>query len=107
MAARLCPSDLTNVNGTLFFAADDGDARASSCGRATAPPPAPSSSRTSRPGSDGSYPGDLTNVNGTLFFAADDGTHGRGAVEERRHRRRHRPGQGHLPRQHRLRPSAT
>ena len=40
-------------------------------------------------------------MNGTLFFAADDGTHGYGAVEERRHRRRHRPGQGHQPRQRR------
>ena len=37
------PSNLTNVNGTLFFTADDGSTDRS-CGRATAPPPAPSSS---------------------------------------------------------------
>ena len=40
------PTDLTNVNGTLFFQANDGT-HGMSCGRATAPPPAPSSSRTS------------------------------------------------------------
>ena len=119
-----------------------------SCGRATAPPPAPSWSRTSTPAAAALTPVSLTNVNGTLFFAANDGTHGdelwksdgtaagtvlvkdinpggdrlrtpvdlderqrhavlRGrrrrtrlrAVEERRHGRRHRPGQGHQPRQ--------
>ena len=42
------PSYLTNVNGTLFFTADDGTGVRSS-GRATAPPPAPCSSRTSSP----------------------------------------------------------
>jgi hypothetical protein len=34
------PTDLTNINGTLFFSADDG-ARDPSCGKATAPPPVP------------------------------------------------------------------
>ena len=77
-----------------------------SCGRATAPPPAPSSVKDildSTPGSDSEQlcPGNLTNVNGTLFFAANDGTQRTGAVEERRHRRRHRPRQGHPPRQRR------
>ena len=32
-----------------------------------------------------------------MFFAANDGTNGTGALEERRHRRRHRHGQGHQP----------
>ena len=119
---------------------------ASSCGRPTAPPPAPPWSRTSTAGPCGSYPQNLANVNGTLFFQAYDASGGyellksdgtaagtgmvkdiypggtgsypanltavgqhlllRGqrrdprhrAVEERRHRRRHRPGQGHQPR---------
>ena len=118
------PSNLTNVNGTLFFTANDGTngrelwksdgtaagtvlvkdinpgsagsypgrpderqrhavllgqrrhERRRSCGRATAPPPAPCSSRTSTPAVGSSYPGNLTNVNGTLFFTANDGTHG-------------------------------
>ena len=48
------PTCLTNVNGTLFFQANDA-VHGSDCGRATARPPAPSSSRTSTPGT-GSYP---------------------------------------------------
>jgi ELWxxDGT repeat protein len=46
------PSDLTNVNGTLYFSANDatnGDELWKSNGRATALPPARSSSRTSTP----------------------------------------------------------
>ena len=47
-----------------------------SCGRATAPPPAPSWSRTSAPAAVDSDPGDLTNVNGTLFFTPTTARHG-------------------------------
>ena len=43
-------------------------------------------------------PHDLTNVNGTLFFIGQRRHARHGAVEERRHRRRHRAGQGHQPR---------
>src|SRR5262249_52998179 len=64
------PSDLTNVNGTLFFTAYDGNG-------------------TKLWKSDGTeagtvvvssvvwFLGSLTNFNGTLFFSADDGTNGR------------------------------
>ena len=38
-------------------------------------------------------------MNGTLFFSANDGTERQRALEERRHGRRHGPGQGHLARQ--------
>jgi ELWxxDGT repeat protein len=60
---------LTNVNGTLFFGANqlwksDGTA----AGTVTV---------NDVPGSVGSAPGSLVNVNGALFFAADDGVHGR------------------------------
>ena len=72
------PRDLTNVDGTLFFSADDG-ASGGSCGRATAPPPAPPWSRTSTRGTCRLV--SRTNLtsgrDGTLFFTADDGAHGR------------------------------
>jgi ELWxxDGT repeat protein len=63
------PSNLTNVNGTLFFTADNGthgqelwksDGTAAGTVMVT----------DIRPGSSRSYTSDLTNVNGTLFFAA-------------------------------------
>jgi ELWxxDGT repeat protein len=68
------PSNLTNVNGTLFFTADDG----------TDPRELWQSDGTDAgtfmvagvPSSIDLYPGNLTNVNGTLFFAIDDGGHG-------------------------------
>ena len=49
---------------------------ATSCGRATAPRPAPCWSRTSSPAAVPVPSVHLTNVNGTLFFTANDGTHG-------------------------------
>ena len=69
----------------------------SSCGRATAPPPAPSSSRTS------TTTGRLVSPTGSRTSTArcssrpTTATDGRRAVEERRHGRRHRPRQGHQP----------
>jgi ELWxxDGT repeat protein len=68
------PSELTNVNGTLFFQADDG----------TNGPELWKSDGTTATmvlninptAGVGSSPTELTNVNGTLFFRADDGTNG-------------------------------
>ena len=97
------PSNLTNVNGTLFFAADDG-ANGPELWKSDGTAAGTVLVKDINPGSAGSGPYFLTNVNGTLFFTANDGTHGDGAVEERRHRRRHRPGQGHQPRRRQLLP---
>jgi ELWxxDGT repeat protein len=80
------PTQLTNVNGTLFFAADDGihgtelwksDGTANGTvmvkdiwtGTGTPFPGAPVSANSSQPAN-------LTNVNGTLYFSANDGIHG-------------------------------
>ena len=80
------------------------DPRRRSCGRATAPPPAPCWSRTSTPAAAARASAYLTDVDGTLFFSAyTTGLRDR-AVEERRHGRRHGHGQGHLPGDHRLQP---
>ncbi len=79
------PSNLTNVGGTLFFAADNGvdgielwKSDGTSAGTSLVKDVFPGSSRGdyggSYPGS--SHPSELTNVNGTLFFAANDGKHG-------------------------------
>jgi MYXO-CTERM domain-containing protein len=64
------PSSMVNVNGTLFFAADDGvggkelwKSDGTAAGTVLV--------KDIRPGSWGSDPAYLTNVNGTLFFAAD------------------------------------
>ena len=71
------PLDLTNVNGTLFFAANDGvhgtelwksDGTAAGTVLVKDIDPA-GEARTSAVGNS-------TNVNGTLFFTANDGTHG-------------------------------
>src|SRR5439155_8769669 len=69
------PASLTNVNGTLFFDADDG----------TSGPELWKSDGTAdgtvlvkdiRGGAVGSSQYYLTNVDGTLFFQANDGAHG-------------------------------
>lgn len=69
------PSAFTNVNGTLFFAANDGTngtelwkSDGSSAGTVLI--------KDIRPGQLSSYPYRLTNVNGSLFFTALDGLRG-------------------------------
>ena len=69
------PQDLTNVNGILFFSADDGthgrelwESNGTAAGTSLV--------LDLNPGSTSSSPSYLTNVNGTLFFQGNDGTHG-------------------------------
>jgi ELWxxDGT repeat protein len=66
---------LTNVNGKLYFSANDGSdgfelwqSNGTSAGTAMV--------QDIRPGVRGSDPAYLTNVSGHLFFSANDGTHG-------------------------------
>jgi ELWxxDGT repeat protein len=69
------PQYLTNINGTLFFAANDGvhgDELWKSNGTAAGTVMV----KDINPGPGSSYPQYLTNVNGELFFQATDGTHG-------------------------------
>ncbi len=74
------PQGLTDVNGTLFFWADDGtngiELWKSDGATATLLEDAVPGGGIN-PGSAGSFPDWLTDVNGTLFFSADDGTNGR------------------------------
>src|SRR5439155_200257 len=69
------PISLTNVNGTLFFAADDGSdgielwkSDGTAAGTALV--------KDIGPGAGSSLPVHLTNVNGRLFFSAGDGSNG-------------------------------
>jgi ELWxxDGT repeat protein len=69
------PSNLTNVNGTLFFTADDGtegDELWTSDGTAAGTVMV----KDIYAGTASSAPVDLTSISGTLFFEANDGTHG-------------------------------
>jgi ELWxxDGT repeat protein len=68
------PSNLTNVNGTLYFTAYDGTNgnelwKIDSTGNAVLV-------NDINTGSNSSNPSNLTNVNGTLYFSASDGTNG-------------------------------
>lgn len=73
------PSELTDVNGVLFFAASDGNG---ATGHGTELWISDGTSggtllaKDINPGKNSSDPSGLLNVNGTVYFAADDGTHG-------------------------------
>ncbi len=69
------PYALTNVNGTLFFTADNGT-NGGELWQSDGTEEGTTLVKDIVPGSDGSYPYYLTNVNGTLFFTADNGTDG-------------------------------
>src|SRR5262249_43915428 len=71
------PMELTNVNGELFFTADDGvhgrelwESDGTEAGTVLV--------KDINPGGASSSPSRLTNLNGTLFFGAFDSTHGPG-----------------------------
>ena len=68
-------NDLTNVNGTLFFSAND-DTHGYELWKSDGTAAGTVMVLDINPGSAGSSPHYLTNANGTLFFAANDGTHG-------------------------------
>ena len=68
------PSNLTNIDGILYFTTDDAINgqelwKIDSAGNAVLV-------KDINPGANSSQPWNLTNVDGTLYFAADDGTTG-------------------------------
>jgi ELWxxDGT repeat protein len=69
------PIGLTNVNGTVFFVADDG-VRGRELWRTDGTAAGTVLVKDINPGSSSS-PSRLTNVNGLLYFTAADGVHGR------------------------------
>src|SRR5262249_36818953 len=69
------PSNLTNVNGTLFFTASDG-VHGRELWKSDGTEAGTVLVKDVKPGYTSSYPSDLTAVNGTLFFSASDAVHG-------------------------------
>jgi ELWxxDGT repeat protein len=69
-------SDLTNVNGTIFFTADDG-VSGQELWKSDGTAAGTVLVKDINPGTGNSFPGFLTNVNGTLYFAATTTTDGR------------------------------
>jgi ELWxxDGT repeat protein len=74
-SASSYPGHLTDVNGTLFFTANDGT-HGSELWKSDGTATGTVLVADINPGSTGSNPTSLTNVNGRLYFAANDGTHG-------------------------------
>ena len=69
------PSYLTNVNGTLFFTANNGAlSQGEELWKSDGTAAGTVMVKDIKPGQRGSGPGRLTNVGGTLFFFADDGS---------------------------------
>ena len=69
------PRSLTDVNGTLYFVANDG-IHGFELWKSYGTAAGTSMVMDIAPGTAESRPTDLTNVNGTLYFTADDGVHG-------------------------------
>jgi ELWxxDGT repeat protein len=69
-------SGVVNINGTLYFGADDGS-HGSELWKSNGSADGTVMVEDINPGINGSNPGGLMNVNGTLFFSADDEVHGR------------------------------
>ena len=69
------PDKLTNVNGTLFFIANDGTT-GNELWKSDGTAAGTVLVKDIHPGLEGSRSVFLTDVNGTLFFRADDGSHG-------------------------------
>lgn len=69
------PGNLMNLNGTLFFTANDGT-HGGELWKSDGTAAGTVIVKDIKPGSDGSDPNSFTSVNGALFFQADDGTHG-------------------------------
>src|SRR5205085_1636932 len=70
------PSNLTNVNGTAYFTADDG-VNGNELWKSDGTASGTVLVKDIAVGNSGSFPSNLTNVNGTVYFTADgDGVNG-------------------------------
>jgi ELWxxDGT repeat protein len=69
------PSQLCNVNGTLFFVSNDG-VNGPELWKTDGTAAGTVMVKDIYPGMGGRGPSNLTNVNGTLFFSANDGANG-------------------------------